>query len=226
MGIQRLVLSAGLVLLAAACLDGVAPRPAGAPTPHFLRWAPGIHPRFTTNGVTSTGGVSSGGGAIHLQLTSPLSLNRYSTSFWAVRGQTRSVEIDYLSATGDTSQPFLRFTATDPAVVPGVGDLAVGDSVLITLTVDSADIGVGLEPTGLQFGTPAELQIWYTGAGGDLNGDGVVDSTDATIEHQFLGVWYHEESVDPWTTITATHSVVDKTFTVSLPHFCEYAVSW
>ncbi|HKW40883.1 MAG TPA: hypothetical protein VJN39_06520 [Gemmatimonadales bacterium] len=222
---QRLVISAGLVLLAAGCLDGVAPaaRTAGAPTPHFLRWASGTPPRFTTLGSVRGG---SNNGHAHLALSSSLSLNRYSASFWAVRGTERSLEIDYQSATGDTSKPFLRFTTADPAFVPGVGDLAVGDSVLITVTIDPERIGVALEPMGLQFGSPAQLQIWYTGADGDFNGDGVVDQTDAEIESQFLGVWYQEGSTDPWAVTAATHSLADQSFIVSLPHFCEWAVSW
>jgi hypothetical protein len=147
-------------------------------------------------------------------------------SFWAVRGQQRSVEINYTDSAGGTSAPFLRLAIGDPTYVPGRGDLAPGDSVLITVTIDTANIAVSLEPTGLQFGDPAQLQIWYGGAGGDLNGDGVVDSTDAHIETQLLGMQYREGADSAWTQVPATQWIADKSFTSALPHFCEYAVSW
>jgi hypothetical protein len=143
-----------------------------------------------------------------------------------VRGQQRSAQINYVSVTGDTTSPFLRLTISDPTNVPVVGALAPGDSVLITVTIDTVKIAVSLEPTGLQFGDPAQLQIWYGGAGGDLNGDGVVDSTDARIESQLLGLWYREGATNAWTQIPAVQSLAEKTFTSSLLHFCDYAVSW
>jgi hypothetical protein len=98
--------------------------------------------------------------------------------------------------------------------------------VLITLTIDPYTIKVSLEPTGLLFGDPAELRLWYGGAGGDLNGDGVVDSTDARIESQLLGLWYREGADSAWAPLSADHSLLDQSFTSALLHFCDYAVSW
>jgi len=223
MSVQRFFVSVGLVLLVAACMDSVAPRPAVQPTPHFVKWAPATQPQFTAVGAVSGGVLSNGGTRL---LLSSIHLDQYTVSFWAVRGESRTVQINYLSASGDSTQPFLRLTTTDPAYVPGVGELAVGDSVLLTVSVDSAKIGVSLEPTGLQFGAPAQLQIWYTGANGDLNGDGVVDSVDATIESQLLGLWYQEGSGTPWAPIPATRSPEDRSFTASLQHFSDYEVSF
>jgi hypothetical protein len=147
-------------------------------------------------------------------------------TFWAVRGQARSVQINYLSSTGDTSAPFLRLTITDPVYVPGIGDLAPGDSVLVTVNIDPATIKVSLEPTGTRFGDPAQLQISYGGAGGDLNADGVVDSTDARIETQLLGLWYREGADSAWAQIPASQSLADKSFIAALQHFSEYDVSF
>ena len=189
--------------------------------PHFVRWAGSSPPQFTSIGALS-GPVRSGA----LLASLSLSLDQYSVAFWAVRGQQRSVQINYLSSTGDTSSPFLRLTTTDPAYVPGVGDLAPGDSVLITVSVDPDNIKVSLEPTGLLFGEPGQLQISYGGAGGDLNGDGVVDGADADIESQLLGLWYREGQDGAWTRIPAAQSLSDQSFTSALPHFSEYAVSW
>jgi hypothetical protein len=152
-------------------------------------------------------------------------LDNYVVSFWAVRGESRSVQINYQSAIDGGTHPFMMLTTTDPQFVPGVGELAMGDSVLITVTVDTTKIGVRMEPTGLQFGAPAEFKMWYGGANGDFNGDGVADSTDADIEAQLLGLWYRENQSDSWTNLPAVQSVEEKSFTYALPHFCEYAVA-
>jgi hypothetical protein len=159
-----------------------------------------------------------------MALTPPLSLDQYVVSFWAVRGESRSVQINYSSSIDTLIHPFLLLTTTDPQFVPGVGTLAVGDSVLVTVIVDTSKIGVRFEPTGLLFGTPADLKIFYGGANGDLNGDAVVDSVDARLERQVLGLWYREVPTDPWTKLEAIHSVEEKSFSYALQHFSEYDV--
>jgi hypothetical protein len=153
-----------------------------------------------------------------------VSLSQYQATFWAKRGVSRSVQINY-SAAGGTS-PFMKLTISDPTYVPGRGNIAMGDSVLVTATVDPSSLTVSLEPHETQFGTPSQLKIWYSGAGGDLNGDGLVDSDDSYIENQLLGMWYRAVPGDPWVTITATQSLTEKSFTSQLPHFSQYAVAW
>jgi hypothetical protein len=226
MFVRRSLMPLALAVFAARCADGPHPtavRPPLAPAPHFLRWAGNSPPQFTASGALS-GGVVPGG--LQASLAGGLRLASTTAAFWAVRGQPRSVQINYLSATGDTSSPFLRFTTDDPASVPGRGALVAGDSVLITVTVNPDTIKVSLEPTGLLFGNAAQLQVWYGGAGGDLNGDGLVDSVDARIETQLLGMWYRERVDSAWSKIPATQSLADKSFTSLLAHFSEYAVSW
>lgn len=225
MSLRRFVIPLALALFAARCADGPHPtagQQSPATAPHFLRWAGGTAPQFTAVGALS-GGVGRG---LLAAPTGGVSLDRYTASFWAVRGEPRSLQINYLSATGDTSSPFLRFTTTDPANVPGLGDLAPGDSVLITVTIDPNNIKVSLEPTGLLFGEPGQLQISYGGADGDLNGDGAVDDADAYIESQLLALWYREGADSVWEKIPAVQFLSDKSFISSLPHFCEYAISW
>ncbi len=217
-----------LALFAARCADSgsrlTAPQAPLVATPHFLRWAGASPPQFSASGAIS-GPVADG--ALRADLSGGgLSLDQYAVSFWAIRGEQRSVQLNYLSSAGDTSAPFLRLTTTDPAYVPGLGDLAPGDSVLITVTIDPVSIKVSLEPTGLQFGEPAQLQLSYNGADGDLNGDGVVDGSDAYIESQLLGLWYREGTDSTWERIPSLQSLSDRSFTSALPHFCEYAVSW
>jgi hypothetical protein len=234
---RRALMPLALALLAGGCSDQrhpSAPQQPPAQALHFVRWAGTVPPQFSAIGAVSVqgggGGVpASGSGALQLATAAApggLSLGRYAATFWAVRGQPRSAQINYLGATGDTSAPFLRLSITDPVYAPGPGTLAPGDSVLITLTIDPATIKVSLEPTGLLFGDPAQLQLWYGGAGGDLNGDGVVDSVDARIESQLLGLWYREGAYSAWTPLSANHSILDQSFTSALLHFCDYAVSW
>ncbi len=224
MSVRRSLIPLALALLAAGCADEMGLQPTAvrqplAQAPHFLRWAGDAAPQFRAIGSLS-------GRVFASAVPDGLSLAQNTAMFWAVRGQQRSVQINYLSSTGDTSALFLRLVVVDPTYVPGYGDLAPGDSVLITVTVDPRNIKVSLEPTGLLFGDPAQLQISYSGAGGDLNGDGVVDDADAQIESQLLGMWYREGADSPWTTVAAVQSLSDKSFTSELKHFSEYAVSW
>lgn len=216
MFVRRSLMVAALALSVARCADQ--PTAVKAPAgPQFLRWAD--TPQFTAR--TSDTHLHSGA----MALTPPLSLDQYVVSFWAVRGESRSVTINYSSSIDNQVHPFLTLTTTDPVYVPGVGDLAMGDSVLLTVSIDTTKIGISLEPTGLRFGEPAQLTIWYGGAGGDLNGDGVADSTDAAIEAQLLGLWYREENSDPWTHLSASQSLDERSFTYGLPHFSQYVVA-
>ena len=221
--VRRGLIALAVVLLAAGCSDE---RPTGVPAaavPHALRWAGSVAPRFIAPQPASTRPTKIG---LQPFLAGGLSLDHNTVTFWAVRGEERSVQINYLSSTGDTSFPFLQLAITDPVFVPGVGDLMPGDSVLITVTVDPADIKVSLEPTGLQFGDPSRLQLWYAGADGDMNGDGVVDPTDAQIEAKLLGLWYREGADSAWSVIPATQSLADRSFISALRHFCDYEVSF
>jgi hypothetical protein len=189
----------------------------------MVRWAGSVAPQFIAPRQSGTQNAHDG---LHAYLTDGLSLDYNTVTFWAVRGQQRSVQVNYLSSTGDTSFPFLQLSITDPVFVPGRGELQPGDSVEVTVTIDPADIKVSLEPTGLQFGDPSRLQIWYAGADGDLNGDGVVNAIDAQIETHLLGLWYREGAENAWMQIPASQSVGEKSFSSSLKHFCDYAVSF
>lgn len=96
----------------------------------------------------------------------------------------------------------------------------------MTATVDPNAISVTLQPHGTQFGKPAQLQIWYGGAGGDLNNDGKVDSNDSFIETWLLGMWYQATPSDPWWPTPASKSLSTKLLTAPLAHFSQYAVAW
>src|SRR5256712_12887499 len=176
MSVRRRLLPLARALWGPRCSDNRAPpAPPAAltPVPHVLRWAGGTPPSFTAIGALP----GRGGQGRFLSAPGGLSLNQYVVTFWAVRGEARSVQINYKSSTGDTSSQFLRLTTVDPAFVPGRGELAPRDSVLITVTIDTSSGKVSLEPTGFLFGHPAHLQIPYGRSAGALNGDGVVGRT-------------------------------------------------
>jgi len=214
MFVRRSLLVLALALSVARCAEQptAVTSPAG---PQFLKWTG--TPQFNSQTRARRSGA--------MAMTPPLSLEQYTVSFWAVRGESRSIRINYSSTIDNDSHPFLELTATDPVFAPEIGDIAMGDSVLITVSVDTSKIGVRFEPTGLQFGTASQLKIYYGGASGDLNGDGVANEADAQLEQQMLGLWYREYTNDDWSQVPASQSTGEKSFTYALPHFCEYAVA-
>lgn len=218
---RRLLLVAALALSAVRCADQP-PTAFHRPTtdPQFVRWAPGVTAGFTARTTESSADAN-----VVPAMSPPLNLDNYAVSFWAVRGAARSVRINYVDVIDGGLHPFLELSVSDPIFASGVGDLAAGDSVLVTVTVDTTNLGVSLEPHGLQFGAPAQLTIWYGGARGDLNGDAVVDSTDAYIENQLLSVWYSESGAN-WSVVNSSHDVEAKAFTSELPHFSLYALGF
>jgi hypothetical protein len=219
MFVRRSLIVLALTLAVVHCTDQPTALQQSPHVPQFVRWARNVAPQFTA----ISGAPSNQHGRPGFR-TPPLGLDTYSVSFWAVRGESRSVQINYASAIDTVSHPFMQLTITDPTIVPGQGALAVGDSVLVTVNIDTTKIGISLEPTGLQFGERAQLKIWYGGASGDLNGDGVVDSVDTNIEHQLLGLAYREASTDPWWRVPVAQSLVDHSFISALPHFSDYAI--
>jgi len=214
MFVRRSLLVLALALAVARCAEQ--PTAVKAPAgPQFLKWTG--TPQFNSQTRARRSGA--------MAMTPPLSLEQYTVSFWAVRGESRSIRINYSSTIDNDSHPFLELTTTDPVFAPEIGEIAMGDSVLITVSVDTSKIGVKFEPTGLQFGTASQLKIYYGGASGDLNGDGVANEADAQLEQQMLGLWYREYNNDDWSQVPASQATGEKSFTYALPHFCEYAVA-
>lgn len=213
MSVRRFVLAFALVLGTVHCADHPAAVPSSFdPAPHFLRWRGASAAQFKASTFTAS-------------RAAPLSLDQYTVSFWAVRGEQRSALFNYRDAVGETSHPFLILTITDPVALAD-STFAPGDSVLVTVTIDTTKVGVTLEPAGLQFGDAAALLLWYGGADGDLNGDGAIDETDSYIETELLGMRYREGTDGEWERIPAMHLLEERLFFVQLPHFSEYAVSW
>jgi hypothetical protein len=214
---RRSLIVAALAISVARCTDQ--PTAVQPTHPQFLDWAD------TTVQFSASGSHLGGSETGTAYLARPVNLEQKHVSFWAVRGESRSVQINYKGRRNEDPRPFLLLTTTDPRFVPGIGELAMGDSVLITVKVDTRKLKVTLQPTGLQFGDPGRLTLWYSGAGDDLNGDGNSDVTDETIEDNDLGLFYREDHRHPWTQLAATQSVVEKSFTYDIPHFSDYAVA-
>ena len=170
--IAALACSLGL----AACRDGTAPGPVSrtADQLHFIRPAP-----------------------------TAASLPDTAVSFWAKRGEDRELRLYYNSQSGSGGgQEFLRLTVPAAALAqrPDGSPIAVGDSVLISARViDPSRLIVEFQPSGLKFaaGSPARLRVELAETDSDLNGDGVTDSRDDSLETQ-LSFWRQETPGQPW----------------------------
>lgn len=159
----------------------------------------------------------------------PQVLSANQLSFWAYTDQDASAEVFYLSS-DSTWQPYVALAVPRGSLLrrPDGTLFAPGDSIQITITLDTAQILVDLEPTGLVFNplVPAPFKIWYGGTDPDLNGDGAVDALDAYLEQFLMGLWVRRYPSDPWEPVDAIQSLLSKLFTADLRHFSEYAISW
>jgi len=198
MRLRRYVMPLTLVLVAAGCTDQTGPSPAAVPAP--LAAVVPMPPPGT-----------------HILRQSPAAprLQTYQVSFWAKRGTQTTV--------------FLRFRIPINGLVAGAGGvpLARGDSVRITLTIDTVLFNVDFQPSGVLFSTssPAQLGIWYQDANPDLNGDAVVDALDETLKEQ-LAIWYRGTRSDAWRQLWSKNDTTQELVTAALYHFSQYAVSW
>jgi hypothetical protein len=226
-------------LAAAACEDATGPPTerdaAQAAVPdgalHGLQWVDTEAPReFTIVALPDDEGPADAVDVVIAEATASdgqVLLDRYQVSFWATRGRSRSVQINYRDDRG--VRPFLRFSVPRNALLrrPDGSRIGRGESVLITVTVDDTRIAAQFEPSGLQFNrrSPAWLRMWYSGAHPDYNGDGVVDELDQEIEQHRLGMWWQDEPGEPWYLLPTRHSLNGKWFAAALYHFSGGEVS-
>jgi len=217
---RRSLIVAVLAITVASCKDQpTAIQPA---EPEFLDWA--ATPLFSTDANSPT--VSeTGTGTIYLGPRDQVDLEHTRVTFWAVRGQPRSIQINYKSPRNAEPRPFLLLTTTDPRWVPGIGELAVGDSVRITVKVNTRKLLVSLEPTGLQFGEPGQLTMWYDGSRHGPTDDDQSRANDDIVDDADLALYYREDQQHPWSQLAATQSIVDHSFSYAIPHFSDYAVA-
>ena len=215
-----------------ACADGTGPPGEPGQPPETrderlhlreLRWKPTKQPRtFEARGDVERSDEVRSAGANG-------GIASFTVSFWAVAGQGRTIEVEFSDEHG-VGQSLLQFTVSNDALdsYPDSTPFADGDSVRITVTLDTEQFLADFEPAGLQFNRqrPAVLQYWYEGADEDLDGDGHVDGDDERIESDLLDMWYQGDDSEVWSRLSATHSIALKQYRLSLEHFSSYAVSW
>ena len=212
MPLRRYLLPLTVVLVAAGCTDQTGPSPAAVPVPlaSLVPPPPGTH--------------------ILQQSPAAPRLQTYQVSFWARRGAQTTVFLNYRRRAGQWfPDPFLRFRIPINGLVAGPGGvpLARGDSVRITLTIDTVSFKVDFQPSGVLFynSSPAQLAIWYQDANPDLNGDGIVDATDQALKDQ-LAIWYRGSKAGPWKQVWSKNDSSQEVVTAALYHFSQYAVCW
>ncbi len=151
------------------------------------------------------------------------------TGFWAVRGEKRELRLSFRQSSGPGSgEEFLRFTVEDKSLLryPDGRLVQDGDSVFISVHVDPATYAFRFEPSGLKFSTsdPAELRIRYFHHDADVNHDGHVDGTDATLELR-LRIWQQELTTDPWFALASHNKHSDDEIEADVRGFTGFALA-
>ena len=213
MPLRRYMMPLIFGLVAAGCTDQTGPSPTAVPVPLAAvvpTPPPGTH-------------------ILRQSATAPR-LTTYQVSFWAKRGTQTTVFVNYRRRPSQwLPDPFLRFRIPINGLVAGAGGvpLARGDSVRITLTIDTVLFNVDFQPSGVLFSSasPAQLAIWYQDASPDLNGDGVVDAADQALKDQ-LAIWYRGSKAGPWKQVWSKNDTSQEVVTAALYHFSQYAVAW
>lgn len=132
-------------------------------------------------------------------------------SFWAKKGEDRTVSLSFLGGNNedddddgddDDEGEFLQFDVPADALLryPDGTLFQDGDSVRITITVDPANRFLfTFEPAGLEFDpeNPAELEIEFEVLEGDLDDDGDADEDDEARRQQ-LDIWKQLQPGSPW----------------------------
>jgi hypothetical protein len=214
---KNLVALLGAVLVLASCTER-------APLTSTVESSPpqALSLTSTSSGLLSTVNLLS-------QSATAPPLQTYQLDFWAVEGRVTTARIDYQPDLLGKVSHFLALTipAQSQLVLPDGTPLAAGDSVLISLTVDPVLFKVRFEPHGLRFEVaPAALVFHYGLANLDLDGNGVINWVDQTLEAQ-LQLVYQADDAAPWSQVREQAKSVELNLIgAPLRHFSNYAVSW
>lgn len=150
-----------------------------------------------------------------------------SVSFWIKRGETREAELRYESYDGDGKCLLFRVPADAPLRHADGRPFAEGDSALVTITLTDASLfRFDFDPGGLEFDPdhPAELEVRYTWADPDFNGDGVVNPADAAIAARF-GFWHQDRPGAGWKRITTERIASALEVHAEISGFSQYALA-
>ena len=147
------------------------------------------------------------------------------------RGEDAELRLYYRGRLGTAdSTEFLRLRFDDETLLarPDGTPILVGQSVLVTVTVpDPTKFLVNLEPTGLRFNPnrPAELKWKLNEREHDLDDDGDIDATDASL-FTTLAVWRQETAGQPWSRLASKIEVELDEIDVDLVGFSNYIVAY
>jgi hypothetical protein len=150
--------------------------------------------------------------------------------FWARRGDSREGKLYFLNDEGERGNEYLSLKIDSNTLLarPDGSPIAVGDSILITVTVvDPSQILFQFAPEGLQFNAsqPAELKIKYDEADRDFDDDGDEDAEDDDIERQ-LSIWRQAAPGQPFVRIgSAVVEDLDE-IEADLTGFSRYAIAY
>lgn len=148
--------------------------------------------------------------------------------FWAVRGEDREVQIRY-AGTGGYNGKCLRFVVPGQALLRRSDGSVIepGDSVRITIRVVDVELYVfEFDPGGLRFDPahPARMEVRYTWAADDLNGDGSVDADDSTMAEN-LAIWRQERDGASWERIPSRRIEDLQEVHADITGFTKYALA-
>lgn len=150
-------------------------------------------------------------------------------TFYAVKGKSASADVWFRAEAGARdSVKLLEFRVGAGSLDrrPDGSAIAVGDSVLITLTVtDPYHLVVDYQPSGLKFSSSDQprLRMFWAACGDDLNYDGRVDALDTSLVGQ-LGIWRQEAPLLPWVRQSATTNAGARMIDAPLSGFSGYAI--
>lgn len=161
---------------------------------------------------------------LRLSASAP-ALQATTVSFYAKKGEDREIRLRF-----QNGEDYLRFRvfANSLAQRPDGSAFAQGDSILITITVaDPTKLVADFQPSGLKFSSsaPARLQFEFGECDKDLNGDGVVNTTDSALI-PLISTWRQESAGSPWVKVSSTVEIEINEVQASISGFSGYALAY
>ena len=161
---------------------------------------------------------------LRLSATAP-QLQSTVVTFYAVKGQDSEVRVRFKNG-----EDFLRFRVFANSLLqrPDGSAIANGDSVLITITItDPTRLQAEFQPAGLKFSSsnPARLQFEFGEADKDLNNDGVVNGTDASLIPQ-ISTWRQEVAGGDWLKVGSIVEIEINEVQADIFGFTGYALAY